>query len=129
MADARIALIERQGATGEEATVRIRIGYSVVIPAYNEMDNVEPLYEEIVAVMDGVDDTYEILFVNDGSTDYTNSVLNRLAASDHAVRAPPRRRWLAAARSSRRWRGSGARCGSAPPERSARPCASRRCAR
>ena len=86
MADARIAQIERQGATGEEATVRIRIGYSVVIPAYNEMDNVEPLYDEIVAVMDGLDDTYEILFINDGSTDYTNSVLNRLADADSAVR-------------------------------------------
>lgn len=44
---------------------------SIVIPVYNEQDNIEPLTEELVGVLEGLRTSYEIIFVNDGSTDGT----------------------------------------------------------
>ena len=42
---------------------------SIVIPIYNEEDNIKRLYNEIKQVITGISKTYEIIFVNDGSTD------------------------------------------------------------
>ena len=61
---------------------------SVVVPAYNEQDTVAPLCTRVEAVLEGVGLRYELLFVNDGSTDAT---LNRLL---DLVGANPRRRLL-----------------------------------
>lgn len=63
-----------------------RLAYSIVIPAFDEADNLEPLYAEIVATMQDVEGDFEIVYVNDGSTDYTGSVLRRLADADPVVR-------------------------------------------
>ncbi|MES1148179.1 MAG: glycosyltransferase family 2 protein [Bradyrhizobium guangdongense] len=49
---------------------------SIVVPVRNEADNIAPLIEEITAALDGRWD-YEIIYVNDGSTDATG---DRLAA-------------------------------------------------
>ena len=58
------------------------ISVSVVVPVYNEEGNIEPLFHEIKAVceagMDGQPFDYEIIIVNDGSTDGTDSVCRRL---------------------------------------------------
>ncbi|TVL99752.1 MAG: glycosyltransferase, partial [Candidatus Kuenenia stuttgartiensis] len=40
---------------------------SIVIPLYNEADNIEPLGHAILLAMQG--QNYEVIFVNDGSTD------------------------------------------------------------
>lgn len=45
--------------------------YSVVLPVYNEEDNITDLIEELVPVMDAVGDGYEIICVDDGSNDRT----------------------------------------------------------
>lgn len=45
--------------------------YSVVIPVYNEEKNVTNLHQEVVSVMKGLKKKFEIIFVNDGSTDRT----------------------------------------------------------
>lgn len=45
--------------------------YSIVIPAFNEEGNVEPLTREVAEVMEGVGEPYEILWVDDGSRDAT----------------------------------------------------------
>src|SRR5262249_15528244 len=50
---------------------------SVVIPLYNEEENVEELYQSIADVMAEMGKSYEILFVDDGSKDAT---LKRLLA-------------------------------------------------
>lgn len=42
---------------------------SVVIPVYNERDNIVPLTEELVGVLEDLRRSYEIIFVDDGSTD------------------------------------------------------------
>ncbi len=48
-----------------------RVEVSVVIPAYNEAESIEPLYRELVDALHGVGKRYEIIFVDDGSTDAT----------------------------------------------------------
>ncbi|MGD9875103.1 MAG: glycosyltransferase [Kiritimatiellia bacterium] len=52
--------------------------YSVVVPVYNEKDNVRPLIEEIAAVMDGLCRPYEIVYVDDFSSDGSLEELQRL---------------------------------------------------
>ena len=42
---------------------------SVVIPLYNEVDNLPPLYQEVSAAMEAIGDSYEVIVVDDGSTD------------------------------------------------------------
>lgn len=53
---------------------------SVVVPVKNEQDNVEPLVREIAAALGGFAE-FEIIYVNDGSTDNTASVLKHLKSA------------------------------------------------
>lgn len=46
-----------------------KIKYSVVVPVYNEENSIIPLYTEIKRVMDDLSNSYEIIFVDDGSDD------------------------------------------------------------
>ena len=51
---------------------------SIVIPVYNENGNSSLLHEQLVEVMDRMKNTYEIIFVDDGSTDNTFLELSKL---------------------------------------------------
>jgi len=55
---------------------------SIVVPLYNEEESVALLYERITAAVSGMGVAYEILFVDDGSTDRTLDVAAGLAARD-----------------------------------------------
>ncbi len=59
---------------------------SVVIPVYNEEDNLRPLWEELREVLEGTGRTYEVIFVHDGSTDRSFSVLRELARGDPHIK-------------------------------------------
>jgi len=59
---------------------------SVVVPIYNERGNVAPLVDDIVAVMDKLQRSYEIILVNDGSTDGSTDVLNEVADGRSVVK-------------------------------------------
>lgn len=59
---------------------------SVLVPLYNEAESLPILHEWIVRVMNANQLTYEILFVNDGSTDESWSVIKALQAKDSNVR-------------------------------------------
>ena len=59
---------------------------SVIIPVYNEDENILPLFDELNTVLPALHRTYEILFVDDGSTDATFSRLLALHERDRAVR-------------------------------------------
>ncbi len=58
---------------------------SVVIPVYNEQENLLPLCKELAEALLGMEGDYEILFVDDGSTDRSPEILAGLAASDPDV--------------------------------------------
>jgi glycosyltransferase involved in cell wall biosynthesis len=55
---------------------------SVVIPLYNEEDNIEPLYLRLKEVLERLGKDYEIIFVDDGSTDGSFESLKRLHTDD-----------------------------------------------
>lgn len=55
------------------------IQISIVIPSYNEEKSVGELYKEIVSVMDSLGYIYEIIFIDDGSTDETLNTLRKLS--------------------------------------------------
>lgn len=59
---------------------------SIVVPLFNERDNLGPLHEELARVLPGVAATYEMLFVDDGSTDDSAEVLRALKSADAHVR-------------------------------------------
>ena len=59
---------------------------SIVIPVYNEEENVEPLIQEINAAVRPLGKPYEIVVVDDGSHDATFSVLARLHLRDSCLR-------------------------------------------
>jgi glycosyltransferase involved in cell wall biosynthesis len=55
---------------------------SVVIPLYNEEQSLQELYSEITSAFDRLPVGYEILFINDGSSDGSQRVLEKIVASD-----------------------------------------------
>jgi len=61
------------------------VEYSVVVPLFNEESLVETLYDRLRRVMEKIGRPYEIILVNDGSSDGTGRVLERIARQDPAV--------------------------------------------
>ncbi|UCD35964.1 MAG: glycosyltransferase family 2 protein, partial [Nitrospiraceae bacterium] len=59
---------------------------SVVVPLHNEEENVVDLYHALKAVMDGGGNEYELLFIDDGSTDRTLELIEPFEKKDNTVR-------------------------------------------
>lgn len=68
------------------STTEPPVTISVVVPFHNEADNVEPLYQQLVKVLDGTGETWELVCVNDGSRDDTLARLAGLVHDDARVR-------------------------------------------
>lgn len=66
--------------------------YSVIVPAHNEEGALPTLYEAIKVVMDGLDGSWELIVVDDGSTDGTSNVLKNLRDTDDRVKVVTFRR-------------------------------------
>ena len=60
---------------------------SIIIPLFNEAESLPPLYDWIKRVMDENKFSYEIIFINDGSTDDSWKVINDLKSKDDCVKA------------------------------------------
>lgn len=60
---------------------------SVIVPAFNEGPNVDELVARLVPVLEGLVSSFEILFVDDGSTDDTPERLRRLSETEPRLRA------------------------------------------
>jgi glycosyltransferase involved in cell wall biosynthesis len=58
---------------------------SVVVPVFNELESLEILHQQIKAVLVSLARTYEIIYVDDGSTDGSSSKLQELAEADNTV--------------------------------------------
>jgi glycosyltransferase involved in cell wall biosynthesis len=62
------------------------VDISVVAPAHNEQNNLRPLVEQIIAALEPVDRTYEIIIVDDNSTDASPRILKNLLTEHLALR-------------------------------------------
>ncbi|HXR35116.1 MAG TPA: glycosyltransferase family 2 protein [Candidatus Binataceae bacterium] len=60
---------------------------SVVIPVFNEQDSLLPLHEELDRTLRPLGLSYEMVFIDDGSTDASAAVLRQLCAADPSCRA------------------------------------------
>jgi dolichol-phosphate mannosyltransferase len=62
------------------------ITYSIIAPIYNEFDNLPELYQRVKDVMDSTKEPWELILVDDGSTDGSTERIRELAAQDKTVR-------------------------------------------
>jgi glycosyltransferase involved in cell wall biosynthesis/uncharacterized membrane protein YbhN (UPF0104 family) len=60
--------------------------FSIVVPVYNERENLPRLYRAIQAAMDPLDRPYEIVMVDDGSSDGSGGVIDEMAGEDSRVK-------------------------------------------
>jgi len=59
---------------------------SVVVPVFNEEDNIPLLYEELKSAFAGLGNPYEIIFVDDGSTDKSRKLIEQISVKDPGVK-------------------------------------------
>jgi len=59
---------------------------SIIVPIYNEAQNLEPLHERLVAALEPLGQPFEIVLVNDGSSDGSDRALDAMAARDARVK-------------------------------------------
>jgi glycosyltransferase involved in cell wall biosynthesis len=59
---------------------------SIVVPLYNERDNLAPLHHDLAAAVEPLGLSYEMIFIDDGSDDGSLEVLRRVKESDPHVR-------------------------------------------
>jgi glycosyltransferase involved in cell wall biosynthesis len=59
---------------------------SVVVPVYDEESNLDPLWKSLRPVLEETGETFEVIFIDDGSRDESGRILDRLADGDPRVR-------------------------------------------
>lgn len=59
---------------------------SIIIPVFDEGENLESLYTQLKSVLEQIDKTHEIIFVDDGSSDNSFSILERLHQRDRNIK-------------------------------------------
>ncbi len=64
----------------------MKITYSIVAPIYNEYENIPELYRRVKEVMTSTGEPWELLLVDDGSTDGSTELIRELAKQDEHVR-------------------------------------------
>src|SRR5947209_19999374 len=65
---------------------------SLFLPVLDEEENLRPMHAKISAALDALGKTAEVIYVDDGSTDKSLSILKEIAATDPRVRAISLRR-------------------------------------
>jgi len=64
----------------------MKITYSVIAPIYNELENIPELYRRVREVMDSTNEPWELVLVDDGSTDGSTDAIRALAKEEKCVR-------------------------------------------
>lgn len=64
----------------------MKVDYSIIAPIYNELESIDELHRRITGVMAGLDGTWELILVDDGSTDGSTDRISALAEIDPHVR-------------------------------------------
>ncbi len=64
----------------------MKITYSIVAPIYNELENLPELYRRLKKIMDSNGENWELVLVDDGSTDGSTEKIRELANADERVR-------------------------------------------
>lgn len=64
----------------------MKVTYSIIAPIYNEIDNLSELYRRVKEVMDTAGEPWELVLVDDGSTDGSTEKIRELARQDRKVR-------------------------------------------
>ena len=62
------------------------IDISIVIPCYNEVESLQELYGKLCKVLQPITSAFELIFVDDGSTDRTLDVLQQLRSKDERIK-------------------------------------------
>ncbi|MGI6740714.1 MAG: glycosyltransferase family 2 protein [Brevefilum sp.] len=60
--------------------------FSIIAPIYNELKNIPELYPRVRDVMDQTSENWELILVDDGSTDGSTDLIRELASKDERVR-------------------------------------------
>ena len=60
--------------------------FTIIAPIFNELENIPELYPRIREVMDQTNEPWELILVDDGSTDGSTEVIRKLAENDKRVR-------------------------------------------
>ena len=64
----------------------MEVKYSIIGPCYNEEESIMAFYSAIIPVMESLNEKFEIIFINDGSTDKTEQILSGIASNDKRVK-------------------------------------------
>lgn len=60
--------------------------FTIIAPVFNELENLPLLYERVRAVMDSTGEPWELILVDDGSTDGSTDLIRKLASQDNRIR-------------------------------------------
>ena len=58
---------------------------SIIVPCYNEQEALSLFYKELVEIFNKMDYLYELILINDGSSDNTIEIIRKLAGSDNNI--------------------------------------------
>ncbi|MGH9766072.1 MAG: glycosyltransferase, partial [Blastocatellia bacterium] len=59
--------------------------YSIVVPFHNEEESLPELYHRLTRVMEEIGEDYELVLVDDGSVDRTQTIIREISALDPRV--------------------------------------------
>lgn len=80
-------MVEQDGQQDRPGHSDLPLSITTFFPCYNEQDNVTRVVEQAIKVLDGAGVDYEVIIVNDGSSDETGRIADRIAADHERVRA------------------------------------------
>jgi len=62
------------------------IKYSIIVPVFNEEKTIQSFYNRIIPVMEKTQDSFEVIYINDGSRDNTEKLITEIAEKDKRIK-------------------------------------------